>query len=245
MLSIMHKLDLSGKPDPKRCEPVLSIRLHGVGNVFLFQMLLLHPQISTWAFDTPNVQPIIKSCSPIQKLFAFHNVTPIVQPDYKRLYLPTCTSCSPIINVYLPTCHTRAWCSPITNVYLSTCHTCAWCSRIINVCTFPHVHRGIVQLDYKRLPSQMLPSGIMQPDYKRLYCPTCHTRAWCSPIIHVCTFLHVTPVHGAARLQTSTFPHFFYFFSCERTFTPGGGSSDTNQRHRGFSSNGVATPTKE
>jgi len=33
------------------------------------------------------------------------------------------------------------------------------------------------------------------------------------------------------------------FFSCERTFTPGDGSPDTNQRHGGFSSNGGATPT--
>jgi len=36
---------------------------------------------------------------------------------------------------------------------------------------------------------------------------------------------------------------FLFFFSCERTFTPGGGSPDTNQRHRGFSLNGGATPT--
>ncbi len=34
---------------------------------------------------------------------------------------------------------------------------------------------------------------------------------------------------------------FFY----EMSFTPGSGSFNTNQWHRGFSSNGVATPTNE
>ena len=180
MLSIMHKLDLSGKPDPKRCEPVLSIRLHGVGNVFLFQMLLLHPQISTWAFDTPNVQPIIKSCSPIQKLFAFHNVTPIVQPDYKRLYLPTCTSCSPIINVCtFPHVH----------------HAARLLTSVLS-----HVsHPGMVQPDYKRLPFHMSHLCMVQPDYKRLYLPTC-TSGHRAARLQTSTFPNVTLGHHAARL---------------------------------------------